>query len=131
MDIEYEVYKEYKNKSVEGLEDLDNPIRKIIVRNYSGENVVGTWVLKKGTECFHLATIGRKYRDVPLNPPRHAKIEGFLPFCQFTQESSSSEIEGGLKGRMAHDPNELYVKLRYMDTDNRTNKALLRQIESI
>ena len=84
--VEYEVYKTHKN--VQGLEDLDNAIKKIIVRNYSNEDVVDTWVLQKGTECFHLAKIGRKYRDVPLDPPRHAKIEGFLPFCPFSQEDS-------------------------------------------
>ena len=126
--MEYEVYKTHKN--VQGLEDLDNAIKKIIVRNYSNEDVVDTWVLQKGTECFQLAKIGRKYRDVPLDPPRHAKIEGFLPYS-WDQENLISSIEGGLKGPMSHDPGQLYVKLRYMDTDNRTNKALLRQIESI
>ena len=108
-----------------------NAIKKIIVRNYSNEDAVDTWVLQKGTECFHLAKIGRKYRDVPLDPPRHAKIEGFLPYTWYAQETSSSSIEGGLKGPMAHDPSRLYVKLRYMDTDNRTKKALVHQIESI
>ena len=127
--VEYEVYKTHKN--VQGLEDLDNAIKKIIVRNYSNEDAVDTWVLQKGTECFQLAKIGRKYRDVPLDTPRHAKIEGFLPYTTYAQETSSSSIEGGLKGPMSHDPGQLYVKLRYMDTDNRTNKALLRQIESI